>query len=655
MSEQNPFGDIEQDNNPSFYGNLSVINDPYGNERRSISTDEDELVLIDTSASQKQQQQQQGGVVSGGNSQKKTHSHKKKANRSSANGGLNINDSLVISSKIADLINQGRDAISIEVISTEKLMNSSSVVVYCIELKHKLSPVGSGIIVKRRYSEFKSLRDNLMRLFPTIIIPPIPQKHTLLTYLITSINNNEEISIVETRKRLFEFFLKDLIFHSNERLKNCVLLHKFLDPNYEMCWENAINEPPLTLVPDNLLLASPIDPTRQNGLYSLLPVLNGYEPGSNSGTGDNLGSLKKLNEDLQKANAIARSTISTEERDDSKAFNEIPLTLIHFEANFLHAIKTTSDLEKLNTRASTHLKALISALIELGSNLNNFSLQIHSPNSDNELNLANQIEKFGSTIDSVFLNYESYTISSFIPKWQEPIHQLIQHYYSATHLLRFYKLKLIQFKLIKKSRVRKQLELESYTNSLDSQQNINEALKNGLELNSPSITQAVKRFEQKQRKYKKSLLVRQKKSWYGLFGGKSNLNSNLNYETLAQANEEPQQNAGTGSSAPEVSGSTANSELYATNQISNAQQFQFKNKIEQIHREIEKLDQLIDLTNSDMIELTKELEENFEEFLKFLEKRWLKIMLDFIRGGKKLFEENLQTWQDMKNDLPPVE
>lgn len=39
--------------------------------------------------------------------------------------------------------------------------------------------------LRRRYSEFASFREALVRLFPTLIIPPIPEKHSMCTYLHT--------------------------------------------------------------------------------------------------------------------------------------------------------------------------------------------------------------------------------------------------------------------------------------------------------------------------------------------------------------------------------------------------------------------------------------------------------------------------------------
>ena len=38
--------------------------------------------------------------------------------------------------------------------------------------------------VQHRYSEFESLRNNLVRLYPTLIIPPIPSKQTLGDYAV---------------------------------------------------------------------------------------------------------------------------------------------------------------------------------------------------------------------------------------------------------------------------------------------------------------------------------------------------------------------------------------------------------------------------------------------------------------------------------------
>ena len=63
---------------------------------------------------------------------------------------------------------------------------------------------------------------------------------------------------------------------------------------------------------------------------------------------------------------------------------------------------------------------------------------------------------------------------------------------------------------------------------------------------------------------------------------------------------------------------------------------------------MDKLDQLISLFHDDMNKLTENLKFNFEEFTMKMEKKWLMVMIEFVRSGKKLFLENLQNWTDLK-------
>lgn len=607
--ESNIFEDIEQDNNPSFYGPLSFLTDPYG----------------------KNLNPSHGADVSNANE------------TSGEFPTALVNNSIGLSNQIGKFLNDPK--LSIDIINSERLMNSS-IIVYTIELS-----LGSNnpIIVKRRYSEFKSLRDNLLRLFPTLIIPPIPEKHSLFNYLINSIDNSKELNIIEMRKRSFKTFLVDLIFNSNHHLKECQLLHKFLDPNYELCWINAINEPPVSLLPNNLLLANPINPTDQNGLYSLLPIVNGFEFNSQI---DNLSSLKKINADLHRLNEQAKLFKLKDEEDynnkfknsinsvplDQEFFEDIPQELINFEVNFHQNIKVLSDLNKLNNKSIKNFKAVVNILIELGGNLNNFSLQIHelSDNQDSNSNQLSQIiEKFGSTMDVNFLNFESFVMLNLIPNWQEPINQLIQYYLSSLQIIKFYKYKLVQFKLLSKLKFNKIQELMNFNQNFDKNLKLND-LKN-LKIDSPSINNAIKRIELKQKKLQTSgRSLNSKKSWYGLFGGNK---QSFVLPDDTQFNHYLNQN-GTPTSAPQKP------ESYDINS-------QINYKISQIEKELVKLDQLINLVNNDMTDLTDNLRDNFGEFLVNIERKWLKIMLEFLKSGKQLFTENLGNWTDLKLFIDP--
>lgn len=612
-SENNLFGDIEQDNNPSFYGNQSFLRDPYGKSTQPQTP----LSAGDPSITNND-------------------------NNVSNNNDL-VSNSIVLSKKIAQMVNDPK--LRINVISSEHMINSS-VVVYSIEL---LSGDDERMIVKRRYSEFKSLRDTLQFIFPTLTIPPIPEKHTLFTYLVNSIDNAKELNIIETRKRCFTNFLKDIIFDSNPALKNCVLVHKFLDPNYELCWNNAINEPPANLIPHNLLLANPIHPTDQNGLYLLLPVVNGFELNSNI---DNISSLHKLNDDLHKLTEqvhvfeLRREQVegNSGHKPQISLFTEIPNSLVDFEVNFHQNIKVLSELNKLNSRSVKNFKSIIHTLIELGGNLNNFSLQVHELNTDSN-SLSSLIEKFGSTVDSSFLSFESFLMDDIIPKWQEPISQLMQYYLTSLQLIKFYKFKIIQYKLVYKLKFNKYQELSGISSNFESQLKLRDLRK--LDIDSPSINEAIKKIELNQKRMKNRKLS-SKKSWYGLFGGNSKPAFNLSEEALSRDVTEENHNTlrdllvtEEGSSYPVNPSTNLDNKAIDINS-------HYQHKIDHIEKELAKLDQLIDLTNSDMTALTKELNLNFNDYLVRVEKKWLKIMLEFIRNGKQLFNDDLQNWSDFR-------
>ncbi|KAJ8108813.1 hypothetical protein ONZ43_g6314 [Nemania bipapillata] len=61
--------------------------------------------------------------------------------------------------------------------------------------------------VRRRYSEFASLRDALTKLHPTLVIPPIPEKHTMADYAANPTNAKQDQQIIDLRKRMLAVFL----------------------------------------------------------------------------------------------------------------------------------------------------------------------------------------------------------------------------------------------------------------------------------------------------------------------------------------------------------------------------------------------------------------------------------------------------------------
>lgn len=85
------------------------------------------------------------------------------------------------------------------------------------------------IEVSRRYSEFASLRSALVNLHPTLIIPPIPEKHTMADYAAKPTKAKEDINIIDLRKRMLGVFL-NRCRRMNEVFEDGVWW-RFLDPH----------------------------------------------------------------------------------------------------------------------------------------------------------------------------------------------------------------------------------------------------------------------------------------------------------------------------------------------------------------------------------------------------------------------------------------
>lgn len=659
MSTDNLFEDIEQDNNPSFYGNPSILNDPYRPTQQQQQQQQKQKQYHESENKQSYNKSPKPPHQSINSVPSNSHPHQQHKHNILLNNGYPnelVNSTIGLSNRILELLNDSE--LQVDIINSEKLVNSS-VIVYTIELS---SPT-TKIVVKRRYSEFKSLRDNLLKLFPTLIIPPIPEKHSILSYLLNTINHSHEISIIEMRKRYFKMFLDDLIFQLDTKLKNCPLLHKFFDPNYELCWYNALNEPPVSLIPDNLLLANPINPADQNGLYSLLPIVNGFDFNSHI---DNLSNLKKINEDLYKLNDQVKLYELKGFEQDLKF--SIPEELIQFEIKFHQTIKILTDLNKLNSKTTKNYKSMVDTLIDLGGNLNNFSLQVYQQKSGSNNELLEAIEKFGSTMDQSFLNFESFILNQLVPQWQEPVDQLMLYLQNSLGLIKFYKYKIVQFKILYKLKFNKFQQLINLTNiggglsvarkSIDNNSNGNgnsngnsneeeeeeenldtENFDHLKELNSPTINNALKNLSAKK--------ISKKSSWYGLFGG-NNQTKKFNFQLPVEESTTSTLSSGDQQLEPPHSPQREQQSSSLAHQL---HQTSIRFKLNHIEKELNKLNQLIELCNLDMHKLTQALVTTFEEFLLKIEKKWLQLMITYIQNCKNMFEANLTNWKEFKESL----
>lgn len=83
--------------------------------------------------------------------------------------------------------------------------------------------------MRRRYSEFESLRKNLSLLHPCLIVPPIPEKHHVSDYVTAPTSAKENVNIIDHRKRMLGVFLQRCALMKDIRYDS--VFQRFLDPN----------------------------------------------------------------------------------------------------------------------------------------------------------------------------------------------------------------------------------------------------------------------------------------------------------------------------------------------------------------------------------------------------------------------------------------
>ena len=123
---------------------------------------------------------------------------------------------------------------------------------------------------KRRYSEFEALRSVLVQLHPTLIIPPIPSKHTLSDYALKQNKAKDDPVIIERRKRMLQRFLNRCDAHPV--LRRDSVFTRFLDSRNS--WHEIKSAPPVSNLPKSNLAAPPEYPADANAplSYKAMPV-----------------------------------------------------------------------------------------------------------------------------------------------------------------------------------------------------------------------------------------------------------------------------------------------------------------------------------------------------------------------------------------------
>jgi hypothetical protein len=318
-----------------------------------------------------------------------------------------------------------------------------------------------GLEVKRRYSEFASLRSTLVSLHPTLIVPPIPEKHSMADYAARPTKAKEDAGIIELRKRMLAVFLNRC--RAMNKILEDGVFWRFLDPHTS--WNEVLASAPVTNIPKQILKAPPLDAANPTQAHSYLPVpsssakLKSGGPTSSSGTPTSPPNNAAM--PSAAAHTIPGPQVFGRFPPETRVLSEEELD--PYFVNFEQSSKELENLlqgpmEKVNRRLLTHLSSWGEDLADLGARFNAFSL------SEQSQSLAAAIEKTGQAVDSTYIATAELS-SSLSASFAEPMRESAQFAGVVRAVLKYRILKRIQEDMTKDELEKKRHLLESLERS----------------------------------------------------------------------------------------------------------------------------------------------------------------------------------------------
>ncbi|KAL1746821.1 hypothetical protein HDZ31DRAFT_80959 [Schizophyllum fasciatum] len=282
---------------------------------------------------------------------------------------------------------------------------------------------------RHRYSEFESLRASLSKLYPTLIVPPIPSKQSLGDYAVKQGKAKEDTVLIARRKRMLQTFLNRIGRHPI--LSNEHVFHRFLDG--EVSWTEVLNSPPLTLLPKNILKAPSHNPIDENAspAYAALPNPSAAHP------------LRNPDQRFM----------------DSEAFTQ------------KFASHVSGPMEKVTRRVVKRWADAAQDYADLGAALNGFSL-------NESATLSPAIEKVGQAADATYMSTTK-LVQEMEQHWAEPLHEYAQFAGIIKKLLAYRHQKHVQYEMTQDALDAKREQLEELDKSEREARRLEEALKRG--------------------------------------------------------------------------------------------------------------------------------------------------------------------------------
>lgn len=313
--------------------------------------------------------------------------------------------------------------------------------------------------VKRRYSEFASLRATLVALHPTLIIPPIPEKHSFADYAAKPTKAKEDAGIIELRQRMLATFLNRC--RRMKHVREDGVWWRFLDPNAS--WSEVLHSHPVASIPKNNLKAPPLDPANPTEGHQWLPVPS-QSAKLRSSSVSSSGTPVSPPPQTTLPSAASHSTPSIQyarfpPKGQTLQEDEMDPYFSSFESN-TKELETllTGSMEKVNQRILRHLYSLGDDLMDLGARYNAFSL------SEQSASVAHAIEKTGQACDYTYISSRDMG-SALSAGFAEPMRESAQFASVVRSVLKFRVLKRVQEEMTRDELEKKRMTLEQLERS----------------------------------------------------------------------------------------------------------------------------------------------------------------------------------------------
>ncbi|KAK0629751.1 hypothetical protein B0T17DRAFT_526375 [Bombardia bombarda] len=329
------------------------------------------------------------------------------------------------------------------------------------------------LVVRRRYSEFASLRDALTRLHPTLIIPPIPEKHTMADYAANPTNAKQDHQIIDLRKRMLAVFLNRC--RRMEQVRTDGVWWRFLDPNSS--WNEVLHSHPVASIPRSIMKAPPLDTANPTPGHNFLPI----PPNSarlRSGTGPS-PNVENAGPGTQVLSRFPPDSHSLSEQDLDPYFTAFEASIKDLETLL------SGPMEKVNRRTLNHLSSLGTDLSELGARYNAFALSEPAPS------LAPAIERIGQAADSSYIATEELS-SSLGASFAEPMRENAQFASVVRNVLRYRVLKRVQQDMTTEELSKKRALLDQLERSEAEARRIDQYLSSSQQIQPPRRSTSVR-------------------------------------------------------------------------------------------------------------------------------------------------------------------